>query len=122
MADKVTRERLDDLTGDPADERIVFAVRGRSYEIDLAEANVRRFETVMQPWIDAARDITGQVAARGRKRRTKASRSRSADIRDWAFERNLTDQRNGRLPGWVVDQYEEWEAENRRRREEGQHE
>src|SRR5258708_1596291 len=106
MAQRVTTELLDDKTGGPAAETVIFGYEGRMYEIDLNAANIALLDADMKPWVEIARDITWQTARKQKPKRTTASRQRTQDIRDWAIERGLTQTRNGRIPGHIMRQYE----------------
>src|SRR5690348_10916503 len=55
MAQKVTVELEDDLTGGPADETVRFAIEGTSYEIDLSATNAAAFHTLLAPYLEHAR-------------------------------------------------------------------
>jgi hypothetical protein len=104
MAQKVTVELEDDLTGGPADETVRFAFDGTGYEIDLSAKNAAAFRKQLAPYIEHARG-----AGRGQPRRggrTTASRQRSGDIRAWAKQHGMTVSERGRIPASVVEQYE----------------
>jgi Lsr2 len=49
VAQKVTVELEDDLTGGPADETVRFAVDGTGYEIDLSAKNAAAFGKLLAP-------------------------------------------------------------------------
>jgi nucleoid-associated protein Lsr2 len=103
MAQKVTVELEDDLTGGPADETVRFAVDGTEYEIDLSAKNAAAFRKRLAPYIEHARKAGRAPARRGR---TAASRQRSGDIRAWARKHGLVVSERGRIPASVVAQYE----------------
>jgi hypothetical protein len=103
MAQKVTVALEDDLTGDPADETVRFAVDGTGYEIDLSAKNAAAFGTLLAPYIEHARKA-GRAQGR-RAGRTASSRQRSGDIRAWAKEHGLAVSERGRIPASVVEQY-----------------
>ena len=103
MAQKVTVELEDDLTGGPADETVRFAVEGTSYEIDLSAKNAAAFRTLLAPYLEHARKA-GRAPVR-RAGRTVASRQRSGDIRAWAKQHGLAVSERGRIPASVVEQY-----------------
>ena len=104
MAQKVTVELEDDLTGGPADETVRFAVDGTGYEIDLSAKNAAAFGKLLAPYIEHARRA-GRAQAR-RSGRTVASRQRSGEIRVWARQHGLAVSERGRIPASVVEQYE----------------
>jgi hypothetical protein len=104
MAQKVTVELEDDLTGGPADETVRFAVEGTDYEIDLSAENAAALRNLLAPYIAHARRA-GQPQGR-RAGRTVASRQRSGDIRAWARQHGLAVSERGRIPADVVERYE----------------
>jgi hypothetical protein len=104
VAQKVTVELEDDLTGGPADETVRFAVDGTDYEIDLSAKNAAAFRRQLSPFIEHARKAgRGQP---GRPSRTVASRQRSSEIRAWAKQRGIVVSERGRIPASVVEQYQ----------------
>jgi nucleoid-associated protein Lsr2 len=100
MAQKVTVELEDDLTGGPADETVRFAVEGTGYEIDLSAKNAAAFRKLFAPYIEHA-GKTGRVQAR-QAGRTAASRQRSGDIRAWTKQHGLALSERGRIPACGV--------------------
>jgi hypothetical protein len=104
MAQKVTVELEDDLTGGPADETVRFAFDGTGYEIDLSAKNATAFRKQLAPYIEHARGADRVQPRRGG--RTTASRQRSGDIRAWAKQHGMTVSERGRIPASVVEQYE----------------
>jgi len=104
MAQKVTVELEDDLTGGPADETVRFAADDTDYEIDLSAKNAAAFRTLLAPYIEHARKAGRAPGRRGG--RTAASRQRSGDIRAWAQQHGLAVSERGRIPASVVEQYE----------------
>jgi hypothetical protein len=104
MAQKVTVELEDDLTGGAADETVRFAVDGTEYEIDLSAKNAAAFGKQLALYIEHARKA-GRAQPR-RTARAAASRQRSGDLRAWAKEHGLVVSERGRIPAGVVAQYE----------------
>ena len=60
MAKTVIVKLTDDIDGGDADETVHFALDGRSYEIDVSTANVERLRGALKPYIEKARDRSGQ--------------------------------------------------------------
>ena len=104
MAQKMTVELEDDLTGGPAEETVRFAVDGTGYEIDLSAKNAAAFGKLLAPYIEHGRKA-GRAPGRWGGR-TAASRQRSGDIRAWAKQHGLPVSERGRIPASVVEQYE----------------
>jgi hypothetical protein len=136
MAERMVRQLLDDLDGteilDGDGERVVFAVRGTSYQIDLSSNNVAKLEQALKPFIDAAvkvrresgrarKEIVGARIPRdeavtearrkgGRKRkaaaRTPAPKEQVASIRDWARQNGYEVSERGRLRSEIIEAFE----------------
>ena len=104
MAQKVTVELEDDLTGGPAEQTVRFAFEGSDYEIDLSAKNAAAFSKQLAPYLEHARRA-GRAPAH-RPGRTAANRQRSGDVRAWAKEHGLAVSERGRIPAGVVEQYQ----------------
>src|SRR5215831_15695585 len=95
----------DDLTGGPADETVRFGLDGTEYEVDLNTRHAGELRRQLAPFVEHAR-----LARRSRSRagaRTAASRERSRDIRAWAEQQGFSVAEHGRLPGHVIQEYED---------------
>ena len=103
MAQKVTVELEDDLTGGPAEQTVRFAFEGSDYEIDLSAKNAAAFSKQLAPYLEHAHRAGPRA---GRPARTVAGRQRSGDIRAWAKEHGLAVSERGRIPAGVVEQYQ----------------
>src|SRR5215212_3541480 len=97
MAQQMTVRFVDDLDGSDASGTVSFGLDGRTYEIDLSEANAARLRDVLAPFVAAAR--RGDGSAGGRRSRgqrstapepaakpARASREETAAVRSWARE------------------------------------
>jgi hypothetical protein len=94
----------DDIDGSEGAETVTFSFDGQTYEIDLAEKNLAKFQKSLRPFIDS-----GRRAARNgspSSTHTKASRKDSGAIRAWATEQGLTVSGRGRIPAVVIAKYE----------------
>jgi hypothetical protein len=99
MARKVTV--LDDLTNEEGAETVTFTVAGRTYEIDLVEANQAKLVKALDRFIKAGRDITPIP-------RTGSDPYANVDqtaVRSWALAKGLDVPERGRVPMWAVAQY-----------------
>jgi hypothetical protein len=94
----------DDLDGSKADETVVFAVDGFSYEIELNAAHASELRAAIRPYAGVARKIP---SSRGitRPARDKAGAS-SSQIRAWAKEQGLNINSRGRIQADVVEKYQ----------------
>lgn len=93
MAQRTIVELVDDLDGGKADTTVRFAVQGVHYELDLSTEHAEEFDTVMAPWVDAARRTGGRrtTTATSSTKRSGNNSERLNKIRQW-----------GRANGWKV--------------------
>lgn len=105
----------DDLTGEPDAETVSFSYEGTDYEIDLIEANRKKFHDAISNFIDHARRAgRGKVAPT--KRATPGTRRPSlatergfkmSEVRAWARENGMSVPDRGRVGNDVVEAYAE---------------
>lgn len=104
MAKKVQVILVDDLDGSsPADETVVFALDGITYEIDLTSANAQKLRDDLATWIGHA-DRTG-----GRKSTKKAgprARRDNSDLREWARQNGYEVSDRGRISAEIQAAYD----------------
>lgn len=110
MAQRVTQFLVDDLNGAKASETVQFGLDGKTFEIDLDEANAGELRDVLAVYVENGRKV-------GRTRRVasltplkagspRADRARSQEIRDWARTQGMKVNERGRIPGDVTDAYQ----------------
>ncbi|WP_119698773.1 histone-like nucleoid-structuring protein Lsr2 [Microbacterium halotolerans] len=108
MARKIVHQLVDDLDGtvlEPGEgESVIFAVDGRSYEIDLTEKHANDLRDALAPYISAGRRATG-AAPKGPRRRGANSRDLGA-VRAWAKENGYTVSDRGRVPATILEAYD----------------
>ncbi|MGK9149482.1 Lsr2 family protein [Plantibacter flavus] len=67
MAMRRTVTTVDDITGEPLDDRgesLVFVFDGSAYEIDLSADNAAAFREAVAPYVSAARPLHGIASTR----------------------------------------------------------
>ena len=136
MAERIVRQLIDDLDGteiaDASGERVIFSVRGTTYELDLSATNAAKLDRALKPFIDAAvkaRRETGSTAkeaertriprknaaARGRRKggrmsktaaRTRTPNEQLGAIRDWARENGYKISNRGRIRSEILEAFE----------------
>jgi nucleoid-associated protein Lsr2 len=112
VAKQVITRLLDDLSGGPADQTIIFAYGGSSYSIDLSDANAEKFRTAILPWIEAgtrigtARPGGVRFASAPSKQSMLATREENNRIREWASRNGYQVSDRGRIPVHVVEAFE----------------
>ena len=110
MAQKVQVELVDDLDGSPAAETVLFALDGKSYEIDLSPDNAKELRDGLADFVNAARKQgarpASNVASRGAKsQEVAAARAELNEIRNWARENGYRVSDRGRIPVTIQDAY-----------------
>ncbi len=114
MARKVEVTLIDDIDGSSATRTFEFGIEGVSYEIDLSEANIQKFNDAVADFVDNARRVGGSTRRGGRGRggssRTSAAPAagggaRPQDVRRWAADKGLEVSERGRIPREVMEAY-----------------
>jgi hypothetical protein len=99
---------LDDLDGGAADETVSFALDGKSFEIDLSEANAGKLREVLAPFVQSARRAgTAARSSRSSNRRPSASHEHNQRVREWARAQGMEINERGRIPANVLAAYAE---------------
>ncbi|MEV3860701.1 Lsr2 family protein [Streptomyces sp. NPDC050095] len=109
MAQKVQVLLVDDLDGGEADETVTFALDGKTYEIDLKEANADKLREALEDFVKAGRRVRGAGTAtrtRGVARAATGSNQDTAEIRAWAKENGYEVNDRGRVPQTIREAYE----------------
>jgi hypothetical protein len=108
VAQKVTVSLVDDLSGDNADETVVFGLDGKSYEIDLSSGNADKLRSALAAYVSAARRPGGQRRAEAPAtsvKRAPVDREQNQAIREWARKRGMKISDRGRIPADLLDAY-----------------
>lgn len=112
MAQKTFVQLTDDLDGRPIEdgdgETVAFAYRGLSYEIDLNNKNLEKFDNALSTYIDAARKVSGTGGRRSRAAGRSTPTVGDVDpkaVRAWAEANGVEVSPRGRLKAEVVEQY-----------------
>ncbi|MEU9113327.1 Lsr2 family protein [Streptomyces sp. NPDC048483] len=107
MAQKVQVLLVDDLDGGEADETVTFALDGKSYEIDLTDANAQKLRESLADFVKAGRRAGRSAGARGKARTAAAGGSGdTAKIRAWAKENGYNVNDRGRVPADIREAFE----------------
>ncbi|NJQ08172.1 histone-like nucleoid-structuring protein Lsr2 [Streptomyces lonarensis] len=110
MAQKVQVLLLDDIDGGDASETVSFAIDGKSYEIDLNEANAKKLRDALEPYTKAGRRGGGRPARGTRGTRASSGSQDTAKIRAWAKENGYDVNDRGRVPANIREAYEKASA------------
>jgi len=106
MAQKTVVTLIDDISGGEAGETLVFGLDGRSFEIDLNDANAKKLRKALEKYIAAGRKTGGRTSSRGRGAAATSSGTDTAAIRAWAKENGHDVNDRGRVPANVREAYE----------------
>jgi hypothetical protein len=110
---------VDDLDNTQfADKTISFCLDSTIYDVDLCEANIKRLEEVLKPFIEVARTRGAVRSAPVRRPGERVSLSRShktppgraeqlAAVREWARKAGYEVSDRGRIPEAVVEAFDE---------------
>jgi len=111
MAKQTIVEIVDDISGERlaegAGRTVAFAFDGAQYEIDLTHEHADELREALEPWIDAARRVTGatRTSTTRRSGTSRASKDVQA-IREWAAANGFQVATRGRIPANVLEAYE----------------
>lgn len=105
MARKVQMILLDDIDGGDAKRTATFALDGKTYEIDLNEANLDKLSEALAPFIEKARRNTTAGGKRPATRRAASTGGDASAVRTWAREHGYEVSDRGRVPKEIRDAY-----------------
>jgi hypothetical protein len=105
MATKTQVVLVDDLTGDPADTTVKFALDKTEYEIDLSNENAAEMRKGLFRYVDAARKVSG-----GGRRSAPAAKPTYAGydpaaVRVWAAGQGIEVNARGRIRADIVEKF-----------------
>lgn len=111
MARKTLVQLVDDLDGSAITEgegrTVAITFDGVSYELDLSTEHADELDSLLQPYLDAARKVGRKTA--GRPSSSSSSKSDPAElqkIREWAKENGHAVSDRGRISSVVRDAYD----------------
>lgn len=110
MAKTVIVKLTDDLDGGDADETVLFALDGKSYEIDLSAANAAKIRDALKPYMAKGRPAGDDGKAGRTARRTPAVDTMYSKLRDdekarfraWADMATARRISDARVKSWVA--------------------
>lgn len=120
MAKQIITTLIDDLDGSVADVTVPFEYDGTRYEVDLNAANAKKMREALHPFVAAAFRLSPQTGARVQRREpppapavkapvtsvpTDIDPEQKRAIRAWAKRKGKDIANRGRLPQWVIDDY-----------------
>ncbi len=101
---------IDDIDGGAADVTVEFGIDGKSYEIDLSDANAGKLRDAFAAYVAAARRLGarrrgGAAASTSARRPAAVDREQNQAIREWARKRGMNVSERGRIPADVLEAY-----------------
>jgi hypothetical protein len=106
MAQKVIHTLVDDLDGSEASQTVLFALDGKSYEIDLNDENNAKLREALAPYIGKGRRVGGGGRATVRRMGTGKPADDSQAIREWARANGYQVSDRGRVAAPIREAYE----------------
>lgn len=107
---KQITQLVDDLDGtvleDGNGSTVRFSLEGRTYEIDLSDANVDKLRSALAPFISAGRSVAGSGRTSGGSRRSRSNSGDLAAIRSWAQSNGYSVGDRGRISAEVREAYD----------------
>lgn len=104
---KINVVLVDDITNEPANETVTFAIDGTTYEIDLTDTHAAELRATMQQWINHARRATKNTRTTNGPTQAKTNRrSDLGQIREWARGNGHQVSDRGRIPATIIDAYD----------------
>ena len=111
MAQKVSREFIDDIDGSEAERTFTFAVDGTNYEIDLSSQNIKEFNEAIAGFVENARKVkasrTGRRAYKTSSSDSGRSREQTQAIREWARQQGHSINDRGRIPTSIQQAFDQ---------------
>lgn len=107
MARKVQTILLDDIDGGDATRTATFALDGKTYEIDLNDANLNKLNEALSPFIENGRRTSGAVGRRSSTRSTSSAGGNASSVRTWAREQGYEVSDRGRVPKEIRSAYDQ---------------
>jgi hypothetical protein len=111
VATQTKVELIDDLTGDKADETVIFGLDGREFEIDLSRDHAGELRDNLARYLAKARKVGKLTAVSTTSKRTasgqRQSREQTAAIREWARANGHNVSDRGRIPLQMAKAFED---------------
>jgi hypothetical protein len=110
MAQKVEVKLIDDLDGSEATQTVLFALDGKSYEIDLNDDNNSKLREALAPFVGVARKVSGGRMPSVRRIGATGPTRDLAKVRQWARENGYDVNDRGRVPGNILEAFDKANA------------
>lgn len=101
MAQRVLVTLSDDIDGGEASQTVTFGLDGKSYEIDLSDANAEKLRGTLAPYVEAGR----KRAKSGKAYRRTSIAPDPRAVRAWAESNGFKVPPRGRLPRKIYEAF-----------------
>ena len=95
----------DDIDGTEGAQSYTFALGKDQYEIDLNDANYKKLESALEPFVKVGAKVTARVPRERGSAAPKGNREELQRVREWAKGQGLKVAPRGRISGDVMDAY-----------------
>ena len=95
----------DDIDGTEGAQSYTFALGKDQYEIDLNDANYKKLESALEPFVKVGAKVTARVPRERGSAAPKGNREELQKIREWAAKEGLEVSARGRIAQSVQDAY-----------------
>ncbi|WP_030573937.1 histone-like nucleoid-structuring protein Lsr2 [Streptomyces aureocirculatus] len=109
MAQRVIKTLVDDVDGSEASETVIFALDGRTYEIDLNDENAKKLRKSLEAFVTAGRKTGGSRTTTRRSAGGSKAPTGGGDtalIRSWAKNNGYEINDRGRVPATIREAYD----------------
>lgn len=89
-----------------ATDTVRFAFNNIEYEIDLSDKHINELRSTLDPYVKAARKVTGRGRSAATSRVTPGRRPDLSQVRQWAAENGVELSTRGRIAGGVLAAYD----------------
>jgi hypothetical protein len=110
MAQKVITLLTDDLDGTEASQTVLFALDGKSYEIDLNDDNNAKLREALAPYLGAGRKVGGGRLPSVRRIGSTGPTRDLAAVRQWARDNGHDVNDRGRVPASILEAFDKAHA------------
>lgn len=105
MAKEVITRVTDDLDGTEGAETVTFALKGKTYELDLGPKSMEKLEKALAPFVAKAH-VYRPASSAAPKSNGKVTRDWDIiQLREWAGKNKVELPQRGRVPLSIVEQY-----------------
>ena len=95
----------DDIDGTEGAQSYTFALGKDQYEIDLNDANYKKLESALEPFVKVGAKVTARVPRERGSAAPKGNREELQRVREWAKSQGLKVNDRGRISGDVMDAF-----------------